>query len=220
MVQAGLGAVNSSGSGSCGCLTLLPAMRLDDVQPIQYGDVLVEGERWPGYIHVVEHPQGRVLVDTGLIDSTPELDEEWSPRFDPDAIPRDVICVINTHLHFDHCGGNRLFAGMPIYVQRVEREAARAEDYTIPEWVDFDGVTYVELDGEQELLPGLRVVPTPGHTPGHQSVLVETDGGLVVVAGDVAYTWDEFDAPGNESAVLLTSLAPSRIWLAHESRPR
>jgi N-acyl homoserine lactone hydrolase len=195
-------------------------MRLDDVRAIRYGDVLVEGERWPGYLHVVDHPDGRVLVDTGLIDSNPELDEHWSPRFDPDRIPRDVVCVINTHLHFDHCGGNRLFAGTPIYVQRREREAARAEDYTIPEWVDFEGADYVELDGEEELLPGVRVVPTPGHTPGHQSVLVETEDGLVVVAGDVAYTWDEFDDPANEAARMLADLAPRRIWLAHETAPR
>jgi len=195
-------------------------MRLGDVRPIRYGDVLVEGERWPGFVHAVEHPQGLVLVDTGLIDSTPELDEEWSPRFDPEAIPRDVLCVINTHLHFDHCGGNRLFAGTPIYVQRREREEARTEDYTIPEWVEFDGATYVELEGEHEVLPGLRVVPTPGHTPGHQSVLVETDEGLVVVAGDVAYTWSEFDAPANDAAAMLARLAPRRIWLAHESAPR
>jgi N-acyl homoserine lactone hydrolase len=195
-------------------------VRLKDVRAIRYGDVLVEGERWPGFLHVVEHPHGPVLVDTGLIDSTPELDEEFSPRFDPDTIPRDVVCVINTHLHFDHCGGNRLFAGIPIYVQRLEREAARAEGYTIPEWVDFDGAHYVELDGEEELVPGLRVVPTPGHTPGHQSVLVETDEGLVVVGGDVAYTWGEFDDPANEAATLLAGLAPRRIWLAHESAPR
>ena len=100
-------------------------MKLDDVRAIQYGDVLVEGERWPNSIHVIEHPDGRVLVDTGMIDSTPELDAEWGVRFDPDKIPRDVVCVINTHLHFDHCGGNRLFAGTPIHVQRAEREAAR-----------------------------------------------------------------------------------------------
>jgi N-acyl homoserine lactone hydrolase len=195
-------------------------MRLEDVRAIRYGDVEVEGERWPGFLHVVEHPRGRVLVDTGLIDSTPALDEEWSPRFHPATIPRDVVCVINTHLHFDHCGGNRLFTGTPIYVQRLEREAARAEDYTIPEWVEFDGAQYVELEGEAEVLPGLRVIPTPGHSPGHQSVLVETDDGLVVVAGDVAYTWAEFDKPTNTSAELLTSLAPRRIWLAHETAPR
>jgi N-acyl homoserine lactone hydrolase len=195
-------------------------MRLPDVRAIRYGDVLVEGQRWPGFLHVVEHPQGRVLIDTGLIDSTPELDAEWSPRFDPDAIPRDVACVINTHLHFDHCGGNRLFAGTPIYVQRLEREAARAEGYTIAQWVEFQGATYVELEGEHEVLPGVRVVPTPGHTSGHQSVLVETDDGLVVVAGDVAYTWSAFDAPENDAAGTLVHLSPTRIWLAHESTPR
>ncbi len=194
--------------------------RLDDVQAIRYGDVLVEGERWPGFLHVVEHPRGRVLVDTGLIDSTPELDEQWSPRFDPELIPRDVVFVINTHLHFDHRGGNRLFAGVPIYVQRLEREAARAEDYTIPEWVDFDGARYVEVEGEEELLPGVRVVPTPGHTPGHQSVLVETDAGLIVVGGDVAYSWSEFDDPANAAARMLDRLAPRRIWLAHDPAPR
>jgi N-acyl homoserine lactone hydrolase len=150
--------------------------------------VLVEGERWPGFLHVIEHPDGRILVDTGLIDSTPEIDEQWSPQFDPDAIPRDVAFVVNTHLHFDHCGGNRLFA--------------------------------VELDGARELAPGVRVLPTPGHTPGHQSVLVDTDDGLVVVAGDVAYSWEEFDEPTNEAAAALTQLGPRRIWLAHESTPR
>ncbi len=200
--------------------TPIRPMRLDDVQPIRYGDVLVEGERWPGFLHVIEHPRGRVLVDTGLIDSTPELDEQWSPRFDPELIPRDVVFVINTHLHFDQCGGNRLFAGVPIYVQRLEREAARAEDYTIPEWVDFDGARYVEVEGEEELLPGVRVVPTPGHTPGHQSVLVETDAGLIVVGGDVAYSWSEFDDPANAAARMLDRLAPRRIWLAHDPAPR
>jgi N-acyl homoserine lactone hydrolase len=193
-------------------------MKLDDVRAIQYGDVLVEGERWPNSIHVIEHSDGRILVDTGMIDSTPELDEQWGVRFDPDKIPRNVVCVVNTHLHFDHCGGNRLFGGTPIHVQRVEREAAREPDYTIPEWVEFDGATYVEHDGEAEIAPGVRVLPTPGHTAGHQSVLVDTDDGLVVLAGDVGYTWKLFDA--SESGQLLMSLRPHRIWLAHQADPR
>jgi N-acyl homoserine lactone hydrolase len=193
-------------------------MKVDDVRAIQYGDVLVDGERWPNSIHVVEHPDGRILVDTGMIDSTPELDQQWGIRFDPDKIPRDVVCVVNTHLHFDHCGGNRLFAGTPIHVQRTEREAAREPDYTIPEWVEFDGATYVEHDGEAEIAPGVRVLPTPGHTAGHQSVLVDTADGLVVLAGDVGYTWKLFDA--SESGQLLTSLRPRRIWLAHQADPR
>src|SRR5438132_305215 len=172
-------------------------MRLRDVSAIEYGGVLVEGEPWPACIHLIEHPGGRVLVDTGMIDSTPELDEEWHPFFDAALIPREVSLVINTHLHFDHCGGNRLFPGVPIYVQRVEREVAREPGYTIPEWVEFEGANYVELDGAAEIVPGVRVLPTPGHTRGHQSVLVDTDEGLVVVAGDVAYNWDDFDAVGS-----------------------
>jgi N-acyl homoserine lactone hydrolase len=193
-------------------------VRLDDVFAIQYGDVLVEGRRWPNSLHVIEHPQGRVLVDTGMIDSTSELDAEWGVRIDPEKIPREVLCVINTHLHFDHCGGNRLFPGVPIHVQRAEREAARGEDYTIREWVEFDGANYVEHDGEAEILPDIRVLRTPGHTPGHQSVLVDTDDGLVVCAGDVGYTWRQFDE--SDSGRLLMSLRPRRIWLAHAAEPR
>ena len=128
------------------------------------------------------------------------------------------MLVINTHLHFDHCGGNRLFAGLPIYVQRIEREAARQPDYTIPEWVEFEGASYVELDGDAEIVPGVRVLPTPGHTPGHQSVLVDTDDGLVVVAGDVAYRWEDFDAAAGAGPLL--ALGARRIWLAHENEPR
>jgi hypothetical protein len=51
-------------------------------------------------------------------------------------------------------------------------------------------------------------------------VLVDTEDGLVVVAGDVAYSWDEFDAPGNQPARMLAELEPRRIWLAHEGTPR
>ena len=193
------------------------SVHLDDVRAIRYGDVLVEGERWPNSIHVIEHPQGRILVDTGMIDSTPELDAEWGVRFDPDLIPRDVLCVINTHLHFDHCGGNRLFPGVPIHVQRAERAAAKAPDY-LEEWVEFEGVAYVEHDGEAEILAGVRLLPTPGHSPGHQSVLVDTEDGLVVVAGDVGYTWGQFDR--SDSGQALLELGPRRIWLAHQAEPR
>jgi N-acyl homoserine lactone hydrolase len=194
-------------------------VQLDSVRPVHVADVLVEGEPWPGHLHVIEHPDGLVLVDTGMIDTTPELDEEWHPTIYPERIPREgVVAVVNTHLHFDHCGGNRLFAwsGVPIFVQRAEREAAREPGYTVPEWVEFDGAGYRELDGEAEVVPGVRVLPTPGHSPGHQSVLVETEDGLVVVAGDVAYRWEDFDAVAGP----ILALRPRRIWLAHETEPR
>jgi glyoxylase-like metal-dependent hydrolase (beta-lactamase superfamily II) len=71
-------------------------------------------------------------------------------------IPRDVACVINTHLHFDHCGGNRLFPGVPIHVQARELADGRSlDDYTIRECVDFDGATYISHEGEVEVLPGM-----------------------------------------------------------------
>src|SRR5438045_6453613 len=97
-----------------------------------------------------------------MIDSRPEVDD-LSPTPHPENIPRDVASVINTHLHFDHCGGNRLFPGVPIHVQARELADARSlHDYTIREWVDFDGATYVEHVGEVELLPGIRLLPAPG----------------------------------------------------------
>ena len=125
-------------------------------------ELLVEGERLPVFVWTIDHPEGIVLVDTGMIDSRPEVDD-MSPTPHPENIPRDVASVINTHLHFDHCGGNRLFPGVPIHVQARELADARSlHDYTIREWVDFDGATYVEHVGEVELLPESACCRRPG----------------------------------------------------------
>jgi N-acyl homoserine lactone hydrolase len=193
-------------------------VRLDDVRAIQYGDVLVEGERWPNSIHVIEHPDGRVLVDTGMIDSTPSLDEEWGPVLRPWPDVGDVAAVINTHLHFDHCGGNRRFAGTPTYVQHAELVAAVEPDYLV-EWVHFDGEAYVEVDGDAELFDGVSVLFTPGHSPGHQSVLVETDDGLVVLGGDVTYSMRELIDGATPSILRIHERRPRRVYLAHHERP-
>jgi N-acyl homoserine lactone hydrolase len=180
------------------------------------------GGTFPVYVHTIEHAEGLVLVDTGMIDSVPTLDEEWGPE--PKLLPEDLVervaLVINTHLHFDHCGGNRRFAGVPIHVQARELHDARTqEDYTVREWVDFDGANYVEHDGEAEVLPGVRLLPTPGHTDGHQSVLVETDDGLVVLGGDVAYSFRELGTGATEGQRTVLALgAPT--WLAHDARPK
>ena len=158
----------------------------------------------PVFVHTIEHAAGVVLVDTGMIDSTPELDEEGAPVPMPENIPRDVVCVINTHLHFDHCGGNRLFAGVPIHVQRLELEGP----YDPKEWVDFPGATYVEHDGEAEVLPGIRL------TPAHQHVLVDTPDGLVVVGGDVAYSFEELESGVTEGQRRVLALS-APTWLTH-----
>src|SRR5207253_8138398 len=96
------------------------------------------------------------------------------------------------------------------YVQRRELDDARSEDdYTIREWVEAPGVRYVPVDGEFELLPGLRLVPAPGHTPGMQVVVVETGGRPLVVGGDVAVSFGELDEPQTEGQRRVHALDPS-----------
>jgi N-acyl homoserine lactone hydrolase len=193
----------------------------DDIGIHLGSEVVFEGQTWPGFAHTVELSAGLVLVDTGMIDSTPELDDEWTPT--PHPLPAELVSrvavVINTHLHFDHCGGNRLFPGVPIHVQRRELADARTQDdYTIREWVDFPGATYVEHDGAAEILPGVRLVPAPGHTKGHQIVVVETGEGPVVLGGDVGYSFADIgqgDTPGKR--LVLELAAPT--YLAHARNP-
>src|SRR5438105_15295909 len=150
------------------------------ITPVLVADLLAEGERLPVYVHVIDHPDGRVLVDTGLTDLHPaiaDMDPRLTPLSEQDFDLASIDIIVNTHLHFDHCGGNHLFAGRPIYVQRRELDDARSQDdYTIREWVDAPGVRYVPVDGELELLPGLRLVPAPGHTPRPQRGHVVTGG--------------------------------------------
>jgi glyoxylase-like metal-dependent hydrolase (beta-lactamase superfamily II) len=128
------------------------------VTPVFVADLHVEGERMPVYVHVIDHPEARVLVDTGMTELHPavaDMDPRLRPLSKQDFDVAGIDIVVNTHLHFDHCGGNHLFAGRPIYVQRRELEDARSEDdYTIREWVEAPGVRYVPVDGELELLPG------------------------------------------------------------------
>lgn len=191
------------------------------VTPILVAELLAEGERMPVYVHVIDHPDARVLVDTGLTQLHPAV-ADMDPRLmplsaQPDFDLASIDVVINTHLHFDHCGGNCLFAGRPIYVQRRELDDARSEeDYTIREWVEAPGVVYVPVDGALELLPGLRLVPAPGHTPGSQVVVVETRGRSVVVGGDTAVFFSELDEPRTEGQRLVRALDPEEVWLSHE----
>src|SRR3954451_23651389 len=167
------------------------------ITPIRIADLLAEDGRMPVYVHVIDHPDARVLVDTGMTELHP-LVADMDPRLDPlseqDFDLAGIDMVVNTHLHFDHCGGNRLFAGKRIYVQRRELDDARSQDdYTIAEWVDAPGVEYVPVDGELELLPGVRLVPAPGHTPGTQVVVVETESRPIAIVGDAAMSSVDLD---------------------------
>jgi N-acyl homoserine lactone hydrolase len=193
----------------------------DGIGPLLAAEVRSRGVHWPAWVHVIEHPQGVVLVDTGMIDTHPSL-AEWDPRPHPlpDELVRRVVAVVNTHLHFDHCGGNRLFPGVPIHVQRRELADARAGRLeTVREWVDFEGAVYVEHDRESEVLPGIRLLPAPGHTAGHQVVLVDADGGPVVLGGDVAYTFRELGHGDTEGRRVVLGLG-ALTYLAHVERPK
>jgi N-acyl homoserine lactone hydrolase len=130
----------------------------------------------------------------------------------------EVTAVVNTHLHFDHCGGNRRLAGTPTYVQRAELEAAVAPDY-LEEWVHFPGESYVELEGDTDLFDGISVLFTPGHSPGHQAVVVETGAGPVVLGGDVTHSMRELSAGGVRSIDRINALRPARVYLAHNRHP-
>ena len=152
----------------------------------------------PVHGFVIKHPQaGAILVDTGVGWGDERVIQEWKVvnRHAADALaehdlsPADVRIVINSHLHFDHCGQNAVFKHAPFYVQRAELEGARKAAYTT-QWFDFAGARFELVDGDAEIAEGVRVVATPGHTVGHQCVIVDGADGASVMIGDAAYTAD------------------------------
>jgi glyoxylase-like metal-dependent hydrolase (beta-lactamase superfamily II) len=155
-----------------------------------------DGLEWPVHGFVVIHPGGAALVDTG-VGGPDELLADWRVvnRSAADALaaigmsPADIGMVINTHLHFDHCGQNAVFRHAPYFVQRTELSRAKDESRELYDWFDFMNARFELLDGDTELLPGLSVITTPGHTAGHQSVVVQAaDGSADVLIGDASYT--------------------------------
>lgn len=193
------------------------------VTAIRVADLHPEGTQMPVYVHLIDHPEARVLVDTGMRELHPavaDMEPQLFPWSEQDLDVRNVDIVVNTHLHFDHCGGNHLFAGKPIYVQRRELDDARnLPDYTIPDWVDPPGVQYIPVDGAFDLLPGVRLLPAPGHTRGSQIVVIDGARGPAVIAGDTAVCFDDLDNPRTEGQSLVRSINPEMVWLSHEHHP-
>ena len=152
----------------------------------------------PVHGFVIKHPKaGAILVDTGVGWGNDQLLREWKvvnremadAMAEYDLSPADVKIVINSHLHFDHCGQNAVFKHAPFYIQRSELKRAREDGFTI-QWFDFAGARFELVDGDAEIAEGVRVVATPGHTVGHQSVIVDMPEGDAVMIGDAAYTAD------------------------------
>jgi len=170
----------------------------------------------PVHGFVIKHPRaGAILVDTGVGWPT-ELVKEWKvvnrhaaeALEEHDLSPADVHIVINTHLHFDHCGQNAVFKHAPFYIQRTELDRARGENDITNQWFDFAGARFELLDGDAEVADGVRVVATPGHTSGHQSVVIDTPDGGALMIGDAAYTADIYRE--RDKADLTTCAANTR----------
>ncbi|HKA67539.1 MAG TPA: N-acyl homoserine lactonase family protein [Actinomycetes bacterium] len=192
--------------------------------------------------YLVRHERGLLLFDTGIGAVDAETEAHYRPaRRDlrvaltsAGVSPDSIDVVVNCHLHFDHCGGNALFAGRPIVVQQTELAAARGPDYTVPHLVDFAGARYQEVRGELELWPRLWIIPTPGHSDGHQSLVIRERDGSVVLAGQAHDFAFEFGAgqlarraaaegaspPLPESPAWLERIAafdPRRVLFAHDA---
>ncbi|HMG18847.1 MAG TPA: MBL fold metallo-hydrolase [Gemmatimonadales bacterium] len=192
---------------------------------------------------LVEHGDGLVLIDTGIGNKE---DEKFRGIYGventgqagrtqlEDALnalghtPNDIRWVINTHLHFDHAGGDlwrdpsgttvTAFPKARYVVQRGELEFARhPNERTAGSYLthNFDGVPFTLIDGETELLPGIRCLPTPGHVPFHQSVLLESNGERACFLADLVPTSAHLPLPwimGYDLAPLVTLESRRRLY--------
>jgi glyoxylase-like metal-dependent hydrolase (beta-lactamase superfamily II) len=166
---------------------------------------------------LIEHDVGLVLIDTGAGNKEDPkfydiygIENAGSPTRLEDGIraagfePGDVSLVINSHLHFDHAGGNTIKdasgtrPALPrarYVMQRGEYEyATHTNERTAASYFRHNFVPLVEaglvdfIEGEQEIVPGIRGIPTPGHTPHHQGLLIESDGEKAFFIADLAPT--------------------------------
>jgi N-acyl homoserine lactone hydrolase len=208
---------------------------------LHLADLTVAGEQWPVHGFVVRHARGALLVDTG-VGGPQKLLNDWRVvnRSVADALaqidlsPADISLVINTHLHFDHCGQNSVFPHAPIYVQRSEAERAERESARLWDWFGFMNARFELLDGDAEIVPGVRVVATPGHTVGHQCVIVagvearsgtEPGGACDLLIGDAAYKPVFYADPDRDAGELIPGQAADvEAWRGsirrlHEVKP-
>jgi len=200
---------------------------------------LLGREWWPSYAHAVIHRDGVFLFDNGFGFGDAEVESTFSPRVSPieDVLGEhgialaDVTGAANCQLLFDHTGQNVRLKCVRIFVQRAEWAMLHEPDYTVPAWIDAPGLTYEVLDGETEAAPGIRLIATAGHTAGHQSLVLDTPEGIVVLAGQALQSRLEWEGatepsasgasaardPGYASSVeRLRSLEPIRVHFAHD----
>lgn len=168
--------------------------------------------RVPVPSYLIVHPKGKVLFDTGLNPQIHENYDEYVPEYakkdrtfhfapGQDVASRftaagfdisDFNLVVNSHLHHDHSGGNSLIPNADVLVQKRELDYARSrpDDTMAYRRVDFEtGQDIRAIDGEHDIFGDGTLICTPsaGHTPGHQSLRINTDGGDFLLCGDACY---------------------------------
>lgn len=197
-----------------------PDVPREKVLPYGYRDDIVRrdgsvhsGVMVPVPVWLIEGPEQRILVDTGLgdIDEVSEMQSRYGVDFvasradDQDLVaglarhgvtPADIDVVILTHLHFDHVGNTELFPNARFVVQRDELPQAVAPPhfcmFYYPEYaykVTGLGSRLQVIEGDMQLADGVRLVKIGGHTPGSMVVMVETSLGTVCLTSDVMYNY-------------------------------
>jgi glyoxylase-like metal-dependent hydrolase (beta-lactamase superfamily II) len=161
----------------------------------KYYGIKVKAKLQPLYIETGDE---RILVDTGIGELPEKLERIYKveKRTDlPESLasigisPGDITMVINTHLHLDHTGYNGIFKEARFVSQEEEISYSKSPDrfqkggYYQP---NIAGLSYEPINGRKMVAPGVTVVPTPGHTPGHQSVVIELQDETIIYTGDVA----------------------------------
>jgi N-acyl homoserine lactone hydrolase len=200
-------------AGTAQALTLMNGGWFSLTREFLTGEGGNEKLRVPIPLAIIETADGPVLFDTGMnCEGLRDPENTWGPRareIRPELVPdddvrirlrevgvhlEDVRLVINSHLHWDHCGGNRLLLHCPVLVQRKELAFAQSPSGPVQGGYmrnHFDvPVRYEPVDGDQDVAPGVRLLATHGHTPGHQSLVVDlASGRRVVLCADAAYTY-------------------------------
>jgi len=162
----------------------------------------------PVYGYLIDHPDGPIVVDTGVGLGNAFIDEAYRPQRTglEQALAavrvdlRDIVAVVNSHLHFDHCGQNEVLYGghASFYVQRAEIETVEADPfYTVTEWALMPSAQRRVVDGDEVVAEGITVLATPGHTVGHQSVLIEAGEERMIIGAQAVWNTIEFE---NEEA--------------------
>ncbi len=182
-------------------------IRLDKGQYITGGSGYGQEVDVPTNSFFVTDGNEKILVDTGMSE-TPRADWHHPGSYQPEGFridqkltelgvePGEISAVIFTHLHWDHCANMKLFENAEFWVHKRELDFAldphvlyykSYESEKLDVEPPFNGVKFETVDEEYQYNNFITMFPTPGHCPGHQSVAVETEGGVYVIAGDAIF---------------------------------